>query len=69
MMTVMKILIFILKNNFICFLFQIIMNVIEYSRKCDRGDDCTCRQKFKFSIEPFDAITGECILENQKEFT
>ena len=69
MMTVMKILIFILKNNFICFLLQIIMNVTEYSRKCDRGDDCTCRRKFKFSIEPFDAITGECILENQKEFT
>ena len=29
--------------------------------------DCTCRKKFKFSIELFDAITGECILN--QEFT
>ena len=41
---------------------------IEYSRICDSGD-CTCRQQLKFSIELFDAITGECILENQEEFT
>ena len=29
--------------------------------------DCTCCKKFKFSIELFDAITGECILN--QEFT
>ena len=38
---------------------------IEYSRKCNWGD-CTCYKKFKFYIEVFDAITGECILENRK---
>ena len=52
-------------------LFQIVMNAIkfiEYSRKCDRGD-CTCHKKSNFSIELFDAITSQCILENQEEFT
>ena len=29
--------------------------------------DCTCHKKFKFSIELFDAIMGECILN--QEFT
>ena len=29
--------------------------------------DCTCHKKFIFSIELFDAITGECILN--QEFT
>ena len=41
---------------------------IEYSRKCDRGD-CTCHKKSNFSIELFDTITSQCILENQEEFT
>ena len=45
-----------------------VIKFIEYSRKCDRVD-CTVRKKFKFSIELFDAITGECILENQEVFT
>ena len=31
--------------------------------------DCTCYKKFKFSIELFDTITSECILENRKDFT
>ena len=38
---------------------------IEYSRKCN-GSHCTCYKKFKFSIEVFDTITGECILENRE---
>ena len=41
---------------------------IEYSRKCDRGD-CTCHKKSNFTIELFDAITSQYILENQEEFT
>ena len=45
-----------------------VIKFIEYSRKCNRGD-CTYYKKFKFSIELFDAITGECILENREHFT
>ena len=45
-----------------------VFKFIEYSPKCNRGG-CTCYKKFKFSIELFDTITGECILENRKDFT
>ena len=38
---------------------------IEYPRNRNRGD-CTCYKKFKFSIEVFDSVTGECILENRE---
>ena len=44
-----------------------VVKFIEYSRKCDKGD-CTCRKKFRFSIELFDAIKGDGILEKQEEF-
>ena len=40
---------------------------IEYSRKCNRGN-YTCYKNFKFSIQLFDAITGEYILENREDF-
>ena len=43
------------------------MKFIEYNRKCNRGD-CIQYKKFKFAIEVFDPITGELMLENQKEF-
>ena len=58
-------------NNCICLFFKIkmdVINFIEYSCKCYRGD-CTCYEKVKSSIEPFEAITVECILENQEDFT
>ena len=45
-----------------------VIKFIEYSFKCNSGD-CTCYKKFKFSIELFNAIAGECILENREEFT
>ena len=45
-----------------------VFKFIEYSPKYNRGD-CTCYKKFKFSIELFDTITSECILENRKDFT
>ena len=40
---------------------------IEYNRKSDR-DDCTRYKTFKFAVEVFDPITGECMLENQEKF-
>ena len=45
-----------------------VFKFIEYSPTYNRGD-CTCYKKFKFSIELFDTITSECILENRKDFT
>ena len=45
-----------------------VFKFIEYSHKFNRGD-CTCNEKFKFSIKLFGTITGECILENRKDFT
>ena len=47
---------------------MVIIKFIEYSRKCNKGD-CRCYKKFKFSIELFDAITGEFIRKNQEDFT
>ena len=46
---------------------KIKVKFIEYTRKCNRGDWAR-RKTFKFAIEVFDPITGECMLENQKEF-
>ena len=45
-----------------------VIKFIEYSRKCNRSD-CTYYKELKFSIERFDAIAGECILENREEIT
>ena len=45
-----------------------VIKFIEYSRKCNKGN-CRCYKKFKFSIELFDAITGEFIRKNQEDFT
>ena len=39
----------------------------EYNRRCNRGD-CTRYKTFKFAIDVFDPITGECTLENQEKF-
>ena len=47
---------------------MVVIKFIEYSRKCNKGD-CRCYKKFKFSIELFDAITGEFIRKNQEDFT
>ena len=47
---------------------MVIIKFIEYSRKCNKGD-CRCYKKFKFSVELFDAITGEFIRKNQEDFT
>ena len=45
-----------------------LLSLLSTHARCNRGD-CTYYKKSKFSIELFDAITGECILENREHFT